>query len=142
MKKEELGTTTKKMISKYATPPMNHGLTRMNENPKMSQKTHMVDHRHDKNMILTVAKRPTLQLQLILVIHLYRHRVRATILMVQVRMKRQRKSRDLTTGTNRVMPQLQLDLAILLFSLATRPCIHVRQVTILMNLGNMMLQRR
>jgi len=108
----------------------------------MSQKTYMADRRHDKNMTQTVTKRLMLQHQLVLVIRLYSHKVRAMILMAQVKLKRQRKNRDLTTGTNRVMPQLQLDLATLLFSLATRPCIHVRQVTIRMDLGNMMLQRR
>jgi len=129
----------KRMNSNVARPVTNpDGLMRMNEKSIMSLKTHTIDHRHDKN----ATKRPMLQHQLGLVIRLYSHKARATTLMVQVRMKRQRKSRDLTTGTNRVMPQLQLDLATLLFSLATRPCIHVRQVTILMDLGNMMLQRR
>jgi hypothetical protein len=143
MKKEVHGTTTKRTSTRVPALGTNpDGLMRMTDKSTMSQKTHIVDHRHDKNMILIVAKQLMPQLQLVLVIHLYSHKVRATILMVQVKMKHPRKKEDLTTDTHRIMTLLQLDLATLLYSLATRPCNLVRRATTIMDLVNMTHRRR
>jgi len=130
---------TRKTTLNDATPPMNHdSLTSMNEKSLMSQKTYTVDHRHDKNMILTTAKRLMLQHQPILLTSLYKHKARPTILMGQVTLRRQPRKRNPMTDTNRAMPQPLLDPDILLFSLATRLNL-VRRAMTPTDLGNVTL---